>query len=109
MIVTCPYCQVDTAGNHEVNCPNKPNQSTTVVYSEIPGRIPYLGMSESTGNELKRLEKENAFLLQALKSICSFASEWNANHMGGVQFQRKRWMKLWNIAQDALDYYKKVI
>ena len=24
-IIICPYCNVDTAGNHEYNCPNRPS------------------------------------------------------------------------------------
>ncbi len=23
MVVNCPYCNVDTGGNHEVDCPNR--------------------------------------------------------------------------------------
>ena len=36
MITMCPYCNLDTAGNHEWNCPNNLKFKKEFQSSEIP-------------------------------------------------------------------------
>ncbi len=31
MLVNCPYCSIDTGGNHEIGCPNYPNKDTIAI------------------------------------------------------------------------------
>jgi hypothetical protein len=33
----CPFCQLDSAGNHRFGCPNFRNKN--ILYNEIPGVI----------------------------------------------------------------------
>lgn len=44
----------------------------------------------------------DAALVEALRRIDTLSSEWNANKMGTVEWQRKRWQRLGEIARAAL-------
>jgi hypothetical protein len=45
---------------------------------------------------------ENRRMEEALKRIKRLSIEWNANKMGGLSIQRRRWEKLGDIASEAL-------
>ena len=69
------------------------------------------------GEEVRRLSDDNAALrarvkgLEAktikyagvLSAISWQVTEWNANKLGGVSIQRKRWQKMGNLARAALE------
>jgi hypothetical protein len=53
-------------------------------------------------HEVERLCEENKRLKITLDRIVSLGHEWNANRLGCVTLQRKRWERLARIAADAL-------
>ena len=50
----------------------------------------------------KELAEERKKLREALEAISKFGYSWDANKMGGVSIQRKRWQKMAEIAREAL-------
>jgi hypothetical protein len=53
--------------------------------------------------EVNRLRDETVRLRAALSHICGCCNEWNANKLGGVSIQRKRWQRMGQIARAALE------
>ena len=63
-----------------------------VIYVRVElGAIPVSANSVTTVHEA------------ALKRIARLTTEWNANKLGGVSIQRKRWQRLGEIAREALE------
>jgi hypothetical protein len=52
---------------------------------------------------VEELEAKVAKYAGALSGISWHAAEWNANKLGGVSIQRKRWQKLGQMARAALE------
>ena len=50
---------------------------------------------------INQLKNEIARLQTALNKISGLAFEWNSNNLGGVSIQRRRWLKLAEIANIA--------
>jgi len=61
---------------------------------------PFSSLSASPRPVVADHEESNA--KAALKRIAMLAAEWDANRLGGIALQRKRWQRLGEIARDAL-------
>jgi transposase len=53
-------------------------------------------------NTIRLLRIEKPQLFTALQQIARLSEEWKANHLGGVNIQRKRWERLGEIALSAI-------
>jgi hypothetical protein len=89
----CPYCELDTAGNHKLGCPNNPVKMVTledITYKQIMGEIipknpvtrqvymvgtdigigsDFVGVSSEEYKRPREYEKENIMLREML-NIC---------------------------------------
>lgn len=59
MITICPLCNVDTAGNHEWNCPNKPQKEHIAMATNKE----ILDAAAKNAAYIVKLETENSRLL----------------------------------------------
>jgi len=55
MIETCGYCRIDSAGQHEYNCPCKPSPPVTVTLT--PGQFTF-APNPVTEEDVRRIIRE---------------------------------------------------
>ena len=83
MITICPLCSVDTAGNHEMNCPNKPQetvvlgQAAPLQAQQILDECPYTACKgKQFQAELDMAKEENKRLREAIEAAIRLKDLW---------------------------------
>lgn len=84
MIISCPYCQLDTAGRHELSCPNRVPPLFSQIVSVPPvDMVAFQNTHQNSwpppGNRLVLLnEKECRLLVAMLRLVEHKVTTWQA-------------------------------